>query len=530
MVDQKKPRSIYLRAAWYGETPDFNPYNEISRNLKQAVSMGKMSHPDNLESLMKLLYETNRRYGVLTQEVKEKIDSIASGVAITAHQPIYLGGPSLILNKMALASEVSKISELSPLFFLADFDGVHKEITHTHLPSLSPAGIALLLPRDIIKDYEGCPVYTLPLPSEAHLTDTLERIRQNYGETIKKAFSSPAEKRLYIERLEEALTVVRTQYYASKNFSEWTMRILANIANITGELNIMFLESSSREFRRLLQGGFEYLMGDKNLDTFIKTINRVHDQLKENNITPTLRKRDKKYVPFFYECQSQGCNRRRVLLERENTILKGRCKKCGTAYGFSKNELSDIVEDISPRIDSRLLVSSFAIPLSVQITGGGETDYMAQVLPAMRSIKVDPPTTLLYSRIYYNNVIRAHLEVKIKQLLEKYGLPESEIYTCLGRYMNNATREEAMIPLTLAIEQEYRTLKKLEEIAKERDVSLYISSAHGSYSKEKVGQEISWNWIDLAVSSGVSDLINIYTRFYNAETIPGACFFANTCR
>ncbi|MEE8167922.1 MAG: bacillithiol biosynthesis BshC, partial [Candidatus Hydrothermarchaeales archaeon] len=385
--------------------------------------MGKRSHPENLESLIRLLYETNRRYGVLTHEVKEKIDSIVRGIAITSHQPIYLGGPSLILNKMALASEVSKISELSPLFFLADFDEVHNEITHAHLPSLSPAGIALSLPRDIIRDYEGCPVYTLPLPSEAHLTDTLERIRQNYAEVIKKAFSSPVEKRLYIERLEEALSLVKTQYHASRNFSEWTLRILGNITNITGELNIIFLESSSREFRRLLQEGFEYLMQDKNLDTFIKTLNRIHDELEKNNITPTMRKRDKKYVPFFYECQNHGCNRRRVLLERENAILTGRCKKCGTAYEFSRNELPDIVEDISPRIDSRLLVSSFAIPLSVQITGGGETDYMAQVLPAMRSIKIEPPATLLYSRIYYNNVIRAHLEAKTKQLLEKYGLP-----------------------------------------------------------------------------------------------------------
>jgi hypothetical protein len=55
----------------------------------------------------------------------------------------------------------------------------------------------------------------------------------------------------------------------------------------------------------------------------------------------------------------------------------------------------------------------------------------------------------------------------------------------------------------------------------------YLSSAFGRFSPEKTGQEVSWLWIDIALVSGVKDLMNTYMRIYNSYTPNSSVFFVN---
>jgi len=42
------------------------------------------------------------------------------------------------------------------------------------------------------------------------------------------------------------------------------------------------------------------------------------------------------------------------------------------------------------------------------------------------------------------------------------------------------------------------------------------------------GQEVSWNWIDLAVNTGIEDYLQTYMRYYENETPISGYYFLNT--
>ncbi|HEX9915360.1 MAG TPA: hypothetical protein VGB32_10610, partial [Candidatus Bathyarchaeia archaeon] len=64
--------------------------------------------------------------------------------------------------------------------------------------------------------------------------------------------------------------------------------------------------------------------------------------------------------------------------------------------------------------------------------------------------------------------------------------------------------------------------------AKLSTLELYLSWAYGRFSPERLGQEVSWHWLDLATVTGVGDLMGVYRRVYNRWTPNSSVYFANT--
>ena len=60
-----------------------------------------------------------------------------------------------------------------------------------------------------------------------------------------------------------------------------------------------------------------------------------------------------------------------------------------------------------------------------------------------------------------------------------------------------------------------------------QEIELYTSWAFGRFSAEKFGQEVSWNWIDLAVTAGLNDIVGVYERLYNVDTPNASVFYIN---
>ncbi|MCX6642780.1 MAG: hypothetical protein NTV15_05270, partial [Candidatus Bathyarchaeota archaeon] len=58
-------------------------------------------------------------------------------------------------------------------------------------------------------------------------------------------------------------------------------------------------------------------------------------------------------------------------------------------------------------------------------------------------------------------------------------------------------------------------------------IDTYLSSAFGRFAPEKYGQEVSWLWLDIALVSGVKDLMGAYTRQYVPNTPNSAVYFVN---
>jgi hypothetical protein len=68
-------------------------------------------------------------------------------------------------------------------------------------------------------------------------------------------------------------------------------------------------------------------------------------------------------------------------------------------------------------------------------------------------------------------------------------------------------------------------MKTKQELVQELDD--YLSYAFGQFAPEKYGQEVSWAWIDLALSSGVNEIMEIYKRFYGGWTPNSTIFYVN---
>ena len=60
-----------------------------------------------------------------------------------------------------------------------------------------------------------------------------------------------------------------------------------------------------------------------------------------------------------------------------------------------------------------------------------------------------------------------------------------------------------------------------------REITLYLSWVYGRYNPDKFGQEVNWNWLDLAINTGLKDLMGVYDRLYNAHTPNSSMFFIN---
>ncbi|MHA1236499.1 MAG: hypothetical protein ACTSQ9_02430, partial [Candidatus Hodarchaeales archaeon] len=132
----------------------------------------------------------------------------------------------------------------------------------------------------------------------------------------------------------------------------------------------------------------------------------IYQLLTEKVISPGLPHRESNYVPFFLECLSCP-NKTRVELHIPNPgTLEGECPQCKEKFSFSYHpehpDLSEIEKNITPRSDSRAMVNNILFPLLVHIGGGGETQYYASVIPAMKRLGVNPPILIRSNRIYYN--------------------------------------------------------------------------------------------------------------------------------
>jgi hypothetical protein len=62
---------------------------------------------------------------------------------------------------------------------------------------------------------------------------------------------------------------------------------------------------------------------------------------------------------------------------------------------------------------------------------------------------------------------------------------------------------------------------------KVQEIELYLSSAFGRFSPEKFGQEVNWAWFDLAIVSGINDVMGVYDRQYNENTPNSTMYFVN---
>jgi len=487
----------------------------------------------------------------------------------TGQQPNALGGPSLVLNKIAYAKSLSGLGEEGyvPLFYVADYDGVQPELTNTRVPSPSSRGVLISYPTS--PEQEGVPIHEIPNPTEAWLSETLEKLTSNYRGLLNGADGRLRERALM--NLDHAITVLKSAYYSTENVSDWSTKVIGSIVNLEADLGVPILSHSMPGTRHIFQKGYEVLLAYSNRETFIKASNRAAEKVEASGYRPGIGLRDPDYVPFFYECQTPGCQRHRVELSYRRDAgsttasVEGKCQKCGVIYEFSFDagspDLSDIIGTISPRVDSRQIIVDTVLPILAHVGGPGETNYYSEVIPAAKAVGLPFPVFLRYSRLFYNTPWNEGYAEGLKRLgcccladdrlfsalsgwvqARNEGDPEGlkkahvAIRTCvestdreLRGILDGLNAEIAGIKRRLGSSEDRATLfaEMREKQVRAKDVEVYLSSALGRFSPERFGQEVSWAWLDVAVVSGMRDLMGVFMRQYSGHTPNSSMFYAN---
>ena len=551
-------------------------WGEIPASLREAHSLASKIRSelelstDLLEPLKKGLKDQLRDMGMLTSSVAESIDVLERGVVETGQQPVCLAGTSLIFNKMACSVRLSQLERKEsfiPLFYVADYDGIQKELLNVRVPSPSPKGLLISLPSEA--EIFGCPIYTLKNPSESWLKQSLEKILNNY-----KGLTKGSDERLRSSKLQNmlhAFTIIRSSFHSSENVSEWSTKIVGSLINIEAELGIPILSFSANSTRKLFQIGYEILLSEPNRSRFIEAANLAAQIVQSAGFNPQIGVRSNDYVPFFLECMNENCHKKRIDLkyrfeERSTSAhVVGKCPSCGEEYDFSfeahNPDLSEIIEWISPRVDSRQIIVDSVLPVVCHLGGPGEVGYYAEVIPAARRLRLTFPVFFRYTRVFYNSPWNENLASAL-QAMNYPTLMNRDMFAALNMWVEARNRggetevfkahDELQRNIervfTGLLEEAERLNREIEEIRmalgkttdrtsllktmREKqhvhdEISLYLSSQFGRFSPEKFGQEVSWSWLDLAAASGLSDLMGAFLRLYNEHTPNSSMYYTN---
>ena len=519
---------------------------------------------DELEGFKKALKGLQRSMGLLTGRVEDSIDRLDRGVVESGQQPMCLAGPSMILNKVAYTHSLCSLGGdgFTPVFYNADYDGIQAELLNIRLPSPSPRGMLLSYPAEPADT--GVPIRLLGNPPEEWLRKTLEKIEGN-ARGIMKGVDQGTQERVMLN-LRHGLTILRAAYYSTGNVSDWAARTLGGIINLEADLGVPIVSPSEPSLRRFFQGGYEYILSEPVRSRFVEASNRAADMVESAGYRSQIGRRAEDYVPFFLECMTPVCRRSRVELRYAGGSVVGRCPKCGQEYSFSFNpgspDLTEIADWVSPRVDSRQIIVDSVMPVLAHVGGPGETSYYAEVIPAARELGVAFPQYLRYTRIYYKTPWSEAAAKTIKAqglptildrplfdalgkwvearngedgaaLAEAHRAMRTSLDAGLGKLVGEAERLQAGIDAIKAqlgaVKDRGPLIKKMRDAQARLDaLELYLSWAYGRFSPERLGQEVSWHWLDLASVAGVGDLMGVYERLYNRWTPNSSVYFANT--
>ncbi len=540
-----------------------------SRFVKYQQSAPPIYTSDRYNSLQKIIREIHQIRGYLTDQVKVQLERMESTPAIieAGHQPAILGGPGFIINKIATITQFAKHQNSVPLMFVGEHDHEQKELTVSHLPSPGHKGLTFSLP--VPASYRQSPLHIMPKPPKKWLQKVIQKIQSTYHELT--AGVPKTQHSVYDERVEIIKSLIQRTFEKASGLSDWTLRIWMQIANGFGKAGVLFQRFAHPSIRRLMLPTFEYLLTRKIRMPFIETINQVATQLQSLGYEPGIGPRDHSYVPFLLECPTNGCNRTRLeptLSKRKGSstiTITATCPKCKETHTLevqeTKPDLSSWETFLSPRVDTRgFLVQSYT-PVILHVGGPGEASYYAQVSPALKAIAIFTPVFYRYTRIFYQNP----WSEKTASKLQKAQLPTvdfekmRQIHTSIQEniqkldsekirslYASYANHLQNTFSQLLNKEQQIETkrldlIKQLQKTGVDFDrkslqeqigyltrtrnlIQIYLTQMFGRYASERYGQEVSFTWIDMAISLDPYQLFNRLANQYSPFTPPAATY------
>jgi hypothetical protein len=231
----------------------------------------------------------------------------------------------------------------------------------------------------------------------------------------------------------------------------------------------------------------------------------------------------------------------------------------------SAPDLTEWKRFLSPRVDTRAFLVQSYTPVILHVGGAGETSYHAQVSPALHANESVAPIFFRYSRLYYENpwtnrtANRLHKENLTPLDQNELQCFEAAIQT--GYKEENAGVIQSLFAAVeehikdtavqlVDIESEFETERNLL-ITQQREMvdqaarkdtqarigiltrrrqilQTYLSQMFGRYSAERFGQEVSFIWIDAAMSLGPEQHFSRLLSHYQKFTPSASTFYLAT--
>lgn len=490
---------------------------------------------EGLETLKEVLIDYHKRLGIYSPKMEENLSLLSNGSILAGQQPVILGGPGFIGNKLGILAATSKIlkeegMELAPVFMVGDYDGLQKELGRTYFPNPISGQATILDAEHAINLPEDTVIHTVPIPNEDWLIETLGLINSSFN-GFKKQVKDGTKRKVLEERWDHLQTFFRLLHFNSEKFNDFFSRIWGTIANKINDYGIIFLPTSLPKIRELyIPPLFKFIEGQ---EKYIKTFNDTHDRLEKIGFSPTLPKRNHHYLPIYFECPCTDFRVSLKLFLRDIPMAEGECKNCGHTVEIPLDEptaMHEYSNRIGLRVDSSQVAFQDLLNIKVRISGPGEIAYYSVVAPAIRSIGFNTPIFFKYKRAFYNS---PWIEKLGKLLVQRNqpALHNDELFQILKDQLTAARGEdkqlwhESEVKMKNFIESQFSSLLKFQS---KLDVQKYLSWMFGRFTPEKFGQEVSWIWIDMALQTGLSDYIPTYERMYNKFSKPGFFHFINT--
>ncbi len=516
---------------------------DLGNIINEKIQRREAINSETFSELRKIIQSNFKEFGLFNSQIKDKLDSWnpQDPTFEIGHQPLFFGGSSFVFNKISYAIGLSQYLESQhnlksfPFLFIGDHDQVQNELTITRFPQFQ-SFTGLELKFDYDEKYESTPMAHLPLYPEEVLLDQLDKVRSNYRELFRFAKIKNEFRPLLEERLELSFDVLYESFLSSKTFSDWITKFWAKMFILVNKAPIFILKASDDRLRKLMLPYLEELLQEENRTQFFNTINSYHEKITQAGFKPGLSIRELDEVPFFYECP-HCIYKSRIKLEKVNSSLEGKCPTCGEKISIDYNEnnpdLSDHYQYLSPRVESRSVVINRLLKSVMRITGGGETTYHAQIIPFMRKMNYLTPVVMKNPRIYYNTPWAEKISNEIS-FEDLKPLQNSETFKLMSRTAkanNFDDLKSCIIETKQLLDENLKSFQAKEEsltnilqkgknkkILKQLDqIQLYLSHNFGTFQNGKTIQEVSWNWIDLSILTGLKDLYGFYSRRLKPE-------------
>ncbi|MHA1911634.1 MAG: bacillithiol biosynthesis protein BshC [Candidatus Kariarchaeaceae archaeon] len=539
---KSSPVSLYDHAIQSADTSLASQFwVHLPRTLQQAVDSLPPSFPNRLsseavEELQLFLHQFHKRLGILTPKVEQNLDFLSNGSIVTGQQPVILGGPCLIANKIACLSSLTDIAhssgkDLAPILFIGGYDSIQNELTNVYFPNPLTDKPVLLSANDSLNGPfpEGVAAHRVGLPSSEWIEKVSSQLIKNFN-SFKPHLSASA-KKIMKERLDQLLFLLNSSFFSTSSLRDFHAKIWGSLSNLISDLGIILFPASAPEVRRL--SAPDYLPLLDNQQTYVRSFGQTTQKLIDLGYQPTLRTRGDKYSPFFYECPTDGFRiALDFTLENGEYRFEGTCDKCKRDYIFLTSDplsfLSDHAPHLSARVDSAMFIYQRLLGAHLRVSGPGEINYYSQVIPALKSANLEIPTVVRYTRAYYNTPWIEKFG-KILQEKGKKALPSKEFFGLLS------TRAKALrsgnldqIVLTNSAFENY-LLETYQSLSSDKDkqAKMYRAWQFGGFMG-RFGQETVWSWVDMALQTGLSDYLPAYKRIYSPESTFSGMAYINS--